>query len=120
MPLFRLLPQRILASLAVGLMVCGTLGSSGCKSMQDGARQVSLGAQDLGRRMAEPFKRGGRSGDYSSRESGRGESDPFLPPPRRPEGDETSQLIPRPLSVATLGEPILDDRFSRASKPPLP
>jgi hypothetical protein len=107
-----------------GPLACCTLltvplfASIGCKSMQDGARQVSLGAQDLGRRMSEPFRKGSGSSDYSNRE-GRSESDPFLPPPRRPD-DETSSLIPRPLSVATLGEPILDNRVARVSKPLTP
>jgi hypothetical protein len=109
-------------SLPLMALLATSTATVGCKSVQDGARQVSLGAQDLGRKMTEPFKKG--SSGLSSRDNDRGESDPFLPPPRRPD-DETSSLVPRPLSVATLGEPILsdrilDDRISRVSKPLAP
>jgi hypothetical protein len=118
-PLSRLLPKPAWQGVWAGLFLLASLiGGVGCKSVQDGARQVSLGAQDLGRRMTEPFKKSSRSSDTASRDS-RGESDPFLPPPKRPD-DETSSLTPRRLNVATLGEPVMDDQISRVSKPLAP
>jgi hypothetical protein len=94
-------------------------GSIGCQSMQDGAKQVSLGARDLGRRVSAPFRRSGpTSPDFGGRAAE--QQDPFLPPPKRPD-DDVSSSTPRPLNLVTLGEPtsLPGPQMRLASKPAL-
>lgn len=86
-----------------------TVASVGCQSMQDGARQVSLGAKDLGHRMSNAFRGSSSpsSPSFGSRApSDENEQDPFLPPPKRPDAEETSSMPPRRLGSVTLGEPM--------------
>lgn len=82
------------------------LSTLGCQSMSDGARQVGLGAQDLGRRMAAPFRRSAGQPSFGQRTPGAaGDRDPFLPPPKQPLDDDLSYQVPRRLDMVTLGKP---------------
>lgn len=87
---------------AIGISVA--VFAAGCQSMNDGARQVGLSAQELGRRMSAPFKRNTPSTPSFEREP-QGQRDPFLPPPRRPEDDEVSVLAPKRIETVVLGKP---------------
>jgi hypothetical protein len=76
--------------------------------MSDGARQVGLGAKDLGRRMAAPFRRSASQPSFGQRSPGAaGDRDPFLPPPKQPLDDDLGYhyQVPRRLDMVTLGKP---------------
>lgn len=87
--------------------------TAGCQSMSDGARQVSVSAQELGRRMSAPFKRNAPSRPSFDRAPKSGQRDPFLPPPRRPDEDEISGFFPQSSRTVLLGKPTWTSNSTR-------
>ena len=116
--------KSIIRGLSSMLVAIVLIPLAACQSMQDGARQVGIGAKDLGNKMAAPFKKSGPSPSFGDRSpAAAGDQDPFLPPPGKAEEEKSSSssmmMAPRPLNVVTLGNPtsLPNSNVRLASKP---
>lgn len=113
--------RRGMISMLAALLL---ISSNACQSMQDGARQVGVGARDLGNKMSAPFKKGRSNPDFGNRSpAAAGDQDPFLPPPSKQDEEKSTSMMlpPRPLNVVTLGNPtsLPTSNVRLASKPPI-